>query len=312
VAPGVAISGQYVGSRRKLIFLAGQGVSSFHRLVLTLAIAVIALGTTRAMSTPPCAYAQENVWHIVQPGENLFRIGLKYGVSWSAIMQVNGLSNTLIYPGQRLLIPLATFDAASGVTLSPPPAPSGGVYVVQQGDTLFRIAARYHLTPQQLATANGIRNPSLIYVGQTLIIPEAAEATTSAAFGGNVSYRSIVVDISDQRLYAYEREQLVYNFVVSTGMATSPTRPGNYQVLNKIPNAYASTWDLWMPNWLGIYWVGNLQNGIHALPILSNGQRLWAGYLGTPVSYGCIILGVNEAQQLYDWAEVGTAVTIRY
>jgi hypothetical protein len=34
---------------------------------------------------------------------------------------------------------------------------------------------------------------------------------------------------------------------------------------------YAYTWDLQMPHWLGIYWVGSLQNGIHALPIQANG-----------------------------------------
>ena len=76
-------------------------------------------------------------------------------------------------------------------------------------------------------------------------------------------------------------------------------------------DAYAATWNLWMPNWLGIYWAGYLENGIHALPILWNGARLWDGYLGTKVSFGCIILGVDEAQTLFDWAEVGTTVTIQ-
>jgi hypothetical protein len=66
-----------------------------------------------------------------------------------------------------------------------------------------------------------------------------------------------------------------------------------------------------MPHWLGIYWAGSLENGIHALPILSNGQRLWAGYLGTPVSFGCVILGVEEARMLYGWAVVGMPVVIQ-
>ena len=63
--------------------------------------------------------------------------------------------------------------------------------------------------------------------------------------------------------------------------------------------------------WLGIYWAGSTENGIHALPILSNGQRLWAGDLGTPVSYGCVVLGTEEARMLYAWAEVGTPVVIQ-
>ncbi|PWH17864.1 MAG: hypothetical protein DDG60_01365 [Anaerolineae bacterium] len=125
------------------------------------------------------------------------------------------------------------------------------------------------------------------------------------------SGKQIVVDISEQRMYVYENGTLIYNFVVSTGM-NGGTRVGTFSVLEKIPNAYGSTWNIWMPNWLGIYWSGHLQNGIHALPILPNGQRLWAGYLGTPVSYGCVVLGTYESELLYNWAEVGTPVIIQY
>ena len=74
--------------------------------------------------------------------------------------------------------------------------------------------------------------------------------------------------------------------------------------------AYGSTWDLDMPHWMGIYWSGNLENGIHALPILSNGQLLWEGYLGQPASYGCVILTTEDAETIYNWAEVGTPVVI--
>ena len=90
------------------------------------------------------------------------------------------------------------------------------------------------------------------------------------------------------------------------------TRVGNFSVLNKIPNAYGANWNIWMPNWLGIYWSGSLQNGIHALPILPGGGTLWAGYLGTPISYGCVVLGTFDAQVLYNWVDVGTPVEIRW
>ena len=121
----------------------------------------------------------------------------------------------------------------------------------------------------------------------------------------------ILVDISEQHMYVYEDDVLIYSFIISTGMGNS-TRVGTFSVLNKIPNAYGATWNIWMPNWLGIYWSGSLQNGIHALPILSNGATLWAGYLGTPISYGCVVLDTYDAQALYDWAEIGTPVEIRW
>ncbi len=119
------------------------------------------------------------------------------------------------------------------------------------------------------------------------------------------------MSISEQHLYAYDNNSLVYSFTASTGMRNA-TRTGHFSVLDKIPNAYGATWDIWMPNWLGIYYAGTLENGIHALPILPSGATLWAGFLGTPISYGCVVLGANEAQELYNWAEVGTPVEIQW
>jgi lipoprotein-anchoring transpeptidase ErfK/SrfK len=52
-------------------------------------------------------------------------------------------------------------------------------------------------------------------------------------------------------------------------------------------------------------------NGIHGLPVLSNGQRLWANVLGQPASYGCIILDLQPAKWLYNWAEDGVVVEIQ-
>jgi lipoprotein-anchoring transpeptidase ErfK/SrfK len=123
--------------------------------------------------------------------------------------------------------------------------------------------------------------------------------------------KHILVDISEQHMYVYENDALIYSFIASTGMGNS-TRVGTFSVLNKIPNAYGATWNIWMPNWLGIYWSGSLQNGIHALPILPNGATLWAGYLGTPISYGCVVLDTYDAQALYNWADIGTPVEIRW
>ena len=102
--------------------------------------------------------------HVVQPGENLFRIALRYGTTVEAVSQANNITNpSLIYVGQTLTIP-------SGTT---PPAPKPGekTYVVQPGDNLFRIALRYNYDQYYLARYNGIDNPSLIYVGQVIRIP---------------------------------------------------------------------------------------------------------------------------------------------
>jgi LysM repeat protein len=103
--------------------------------------------------------------HIVQPGENLFRIALRYGVTVDAIAQANHIVNPwFIYVGQELSIP-------GGGGGTPGRGPGGRTHVVQPGDTLYSIAVRYDTTVQALVIANNLTSPHLIYVGQTLSVP---------------------------------------------------------------------------------------------------------------------------------------------
>jgi tetratricopeptide (TPR) repeat protein len=122
----------------------------------------------------------------------------------------------------------------------------------------------------------------------------------------------IDINLTTQRFRAMQGQTAVYTFATSTGEPGRPTQPGRYQILDKIPNAYSRFWNLWMPYWMGIYWAGASENGIHALPILSNGQKLWAGFLGRRVSFGCVILDTSAAKLMFDWAEIGTPVIIHY
>ena len=156
-------------------------------------------------------------------------------------------------------------------------------------------------TPEPMVSAEIVMDASVIENPYTSEI-------AAPGYGGN---KYILVDISEQHMYVYEGDVLVYSFVASTGM-NNATRVGTFRVLDKIPNAYGATWNIWMPNWLGIYWSGSLENGIHALPILPNGATLWAGYLGVPISYGCVVLDTYDAQVLYDWADLGTPVEIQW
>jgi LysM repeat protein len=248
--------------------------------------------------------------HVVQTGENLYRIALRYGTTAGALAELNGIYNPdQVFAGQTLMIP----GSPTASTLAYQPRHAATTHTVRPGETLAAIAHHYSVAVWTLVQANNVTNPALIIPGQVLAIPQVSSlastsTSTPAATGGG---RRIVVDLSEQHLYAYVGETLVHSFVVSTGVGGG-TRTGTFRVLDKYPNAYASTWDLQMPYWMGIYWAGGLENGIHALPILSNGQRLWEGYLGRPASFGCVILGALEARTLYEWAAIGTPVIIQY
>lgn len=180
-------------------------------------------------------------------------------------------------------------------------------HVVQAGDTVTRIAAAYGMPPGLIAEANAGIDLNHLQVGQILTVPSQDILTPYLVDPS----RRIVVSIAEQRMRVYQDGALLYDWPVSTGIARSPTYTGIYQVLSKEENAYASQWDLWMPHFIAVYRAGgDVYNGIHALPILSSGRRLWEGALGSPASYGCIILGVEEAATLYEWVDIGVLVVI--
>jgi lipoprotein-anchoring transpeptidase ErfK/SrfK len=137
----------------------------------------------------------------------------------------------------------------------------------------------------------------------------ATDSPTQPAPERTSGEKRIVVQISEQHLYAYQGDTLIHDFVISTG-AEHATRTGSFSVLDKLPEAWSDPWSFWMPDWLGIYWVGNTENGIHALPVLPDGNILWGDALGTPASHGCVVLNPEDARSLYDWADIGIQVEI--
>jgi LysM repeat protein len=126
--------------------------------------------TPEPAAEPTPEPAPEPVTHTVQPGENLFRIGLQYGVSWQEIAAANNLpAGDRIQVGQVLTIPVEPAPAAQATQ----PA-EATIHVVQAGETLFRIGLQYNVPWDAIARANNITNPNAIYVGQELVIPGPA------------------------------------------------------------------------------------------------------------------------------------------
>jgi LysM repeat protein len=163
-------------------------------LCLSFLILALALGTALAPSQVARAQQPAATTHTVQPGENLYRISLRYGVSVQALAQANNLSNpNLIFVGQVLNISGGTTPPATGGTPAPgtPPPATGGTYRVVAGDTLGRIARQFNITVQSLAQTNNIANVNLIFVGQVLNIPGGTPApgggTATPAPGGGTA-----------------------------------------------------------------------------------------------------------------------------
>lgn len=124
--------------------------------------------TTEETSTETTAETPQT--HTVAAGENLYRIGLQYGISWVTLAEYNNLPNAnSIKVGQVLNIPGENADAPQA---EPTPSPmTETTYIVKAGDNLFKIGLAYGISWIQIAEANGIVNPNQIIVGQELKIP---------------------------------------------------------------------------------------------------------------------------------------------
>ncbi len=133
---------------------------SFRRLAIATVVAFLLILSSGLGSL---ARAQGQV-HIVAPGDTLSALALRYGTSVTALASANGLANpNLIFAGQRLVIP--TGDAGKV-----PPSPQR-IYIAKGGDTLYGIAQRYGVSVDVLVRLNGLMNPSLLKVGQRLVLP---------------------------------------------------------------------------------------------------------------------------------------------
>jgi lipoprotein-anchoring transpeptidase ErfK/SrfK len=181
-------------------------------------------------------------------------------------------------------------------------------HLVQPGETLASIGRAYGIPYPWIQQANP--GSEFLQAGSTITIPSADEMLPLPV----VENKRIVVNIGQQRAWVYEDGQLKWEWPVSTGLEDSPTAPGIFQIQSHEPNAYASNWDLWMPNFMGIYRpvpTSDFMNGFHGFPTRSGANLLWTGDLGHPVTYGCILLSSENAALLYDWAEEGVVVEVQ-
>ena len=182
-------------------------------------------------------------------------------------------------------------------------------HAVQAGETLASIGRAFGIPYPWIQHANPGIGDSLS-VGQSLTIPSPDELVPLPV----VQNKRIIVSIGQQKMWVYENGQVKWEWPASTGIDSSPTAPGVFQVQSHEPNAYAGNWDLWMPNFMGIYRpvpTSEFMNGFHGFPTRGSSQLLWTGDLGRRVTYGCILIHSDNAAALYDWAEEGVIVEIQ-
>lgn len=251
--------------------------------------------------------AQIGEWLQIQPSDSGFEVLLRKEAYTEEIQAwADSLGENRVLDHEQAL------EYAEATVLGSSPAPPVITYTpttwqVGAGESLASIASQVGIPAWKILEYNPSLSGTGLVRASSITIPPA-DANLELPV---VTDKRIEVSISDQRMLVYENQELIHEFVISTGIDDSPTMPGVFQVLMHEINAYGSRWDLYMPHFLGIYEaLPGFTNGIHGLPMLSNGQRLWASVLGQPASYGCIILDLENAEWLYGWADDGVVVEI--
>lgn len=158
---------------------------------------------------------------VVNPGDSLWAIARRYGVTVGELVRVNGIDEpTRLVPGQALVIPTADT-----------------VHTVAPGDTLWLIARRNGVTPEEIARLNRLADPSQLTVGQRLVIPREGTKPTIEANG----YLQPATPERDREIVAESGPHLTYMslFQYIAEPDGSLTQPNDTAALAAIANTPA-------------------------------------------------------------------------
>jgi lipoprotein-anchoring transpeptidase ErfK/SrfK len=146
-------------------------------------------------------------------------------------------------------------------------------------------------------TPTPVRPPTKEYVAPT------QQAYVPPGSNGGNGARWIDVNLSQQRVYAYEGDVVVNSFIASTGTWQTPTVTGKYKIYVKYVSTTMAGPGYNLPNvpYTMYFYKGY---GIHG--------TYWHNNFGTPMSHGCVNLSITNAEWLYYWASVGTVVNVHY
>ena len=152
-----------------------------------------------------------------------------------------------------------------------------------------------------------IPQPSFCPICPTFESEKKANQGTEILFSKEYNSKKIEVDLSQQKMILFGDNKKLLEIKISSGKKESPTPTGNFRVIHKAPMIYSKATDCWLPFWVGFTEDG--QYGFHELPIC-NGTRVGEKEISKPASLGCIRLKMEEAEKIYNFAEIGTVVEI--
>lgn len=211
-----------------------------------------------------------------------------------------------IFP-TKTLTPTATFTPTNTPTNTPTATPTLTPTETPTPTPTFTP------TPTPTATATPTLMPTATRVPPTHT--PRPQPTAAPPDGVGSGEKWIDVNLSTQRLVAYEGNRAVYWAVISSGLPATPTVTGRYRIYVKYRSAPMSGPGYYLPNvpYIMYFYRGY---GLHG--------TYWHSNFGTPMSHGCVNLATSDAKWLFDWTApyvpagansasgTGTLVVIHY
>lgn len=149
--------------------------------------------------------------------------------------------------------------------------------------------------------------PTAIFHGAPASATKPASLLLSprSVLGTTLSDKRIEVDLTHQKVYAYEGDSRVFEFTVSTGK-WAPTPTGAFRIWAKVKSQKMSGGNprlgtyYYLPN---VPWVMFFYNNeITKMRGFSLHGTYWHNNFGHPMSHGCINMRIDDARILYEWA----------
>lgn len=250
--------------------------------------------------------SEDSAYVIVQPGESLSQIALRYGMNSTTLMALNGLTNpNLVQSGQRLRVANADGTVTSMDEMLPN-WDADKIHIVQPGESLGQIAQLYGVKLSILMRANHIQQLGWVEVGQKLIIPTMPDLNLADVDYTNAppeGQRLLEVDLTGQWMTAWDGHQVFMHTLISSGMPDTPTVLGHYAIYSKVEKQDMNGFNGPLPDvpWVMYFFEGFSFHGAY-----------WHNNFGVPMSHGCVHLPPDLAKKLYDWTDVGTQVYVHW
>ena len=191
-------------------------------------------GSKKSSSTSSSKSSAKTTY-TVKSGDSLWLIAKDYKTTVQEIKTLNGLSNDMIYPGQKLVIKGAAKNTKSGTNKKSAPSSSSSTstsssssstYTVKLGDSLWKIANHLNMTVAEIKTLNNLKSDT-IYPNQVLKVKGTSTSGSKTSSSSSSSSKKSSNSSSKTTTYTVKAGDSLWKIANSMGVTVQSIREAN-------------------------------------------------------------------------------------